>query len=58
MIICYRLFILNGEFSVFDELFENIMIIIKDDKDIRMVYCVIGCVLYQKQNVEIYFDFR
>lgn len=38
MIIRHRLFILNGEFSVSDELFENTMIIIKDDKDIRTVY--------------------
>ncbi|SQH38921.1 Uncharacterised protein [Salmonella enterica] len=37
MIIRHRLFILNGEFSVSDVLFENIMIIIKDDKDIRTV---------------------
>ncbi|SQJ09209.1 Uncharacterised protein [Salmonella enterica subsp. enterica serovar Thompson] len=32
MIIRHRLFILNGEFSVSDELFENIMIIIKTIK--------------------------
>lgn len=44
MIIRHRLFILNGEFSVSDELFENTMIIIKDDKDIRTVYCATGCV--------------
>ncbi len=43
MIIRHRLFILNGEFSVSDELFENTMIIIKDDKDIRTVYCATGC---------------
>lgn len=44
MIIRHRLFILNGEFSVSDELFENTMIIIKDDKDIRTVYCATGYV--------------
>ncbi len=44
MIIRCMLFILNSEFSVSDELFENTMIIIKDDKDIRTVYCATGCV--------------
>ncbi|SUF55665.1 Uncharacterised protein [Salmonella enterica] len=44
MIIRDMLFILNNEFSVSDELFENTMIIIKDDKDIRAVYCATGCV--------------
>lgn len=48
MIIRHRLFILNGEFSVSDELFENTMIIIKDDKDIRTVYCATGCVPHKK----------
>lgn len=44
MIIRHMLFILNSEFSVSDELFENAMIIIKNDKDIGAVYCATGCV--------------
>lgn len=44
MIIRHMLFILNSEFSVSDELFENAMIIIKNDKDIGAVYCATECV--------------
>lgn len=48
MIIRHMLFILNSEFSVSDVLFENTMIITKDDKEIRAVYCATGCVPHQK----------
>lgn len=48
MIIRHMLFILNSEFNVSDVLFENTMIITKDDKDIRSVYCATGCVSHQK----------
>lgn len=47
MIIRTILFILNSEYSVSDGLLEN-TIIIKDDKNIRVVYCDTECITATK----------
>lgn len=47
MIIRTILFILNSEYSVSDGLLEN-TIIIKDDENIRVVYCDTECITAMK----------